>query len=275
MGPADVIIICCYALGSLGSFLGLFPRCGHLRKPAAWAIAAGFLVHSAVIPGAVFSSGLENLSKSALLQLMAWSLVLVYCVAWRVLRYAALGITAGPLALALFLVSGAVRGVDGGLPETMTGLFFVLHPAFLFLNLALVTLGLGSALYFLWLHNKLKSKAIITDSSGSMLALATVDRVNKYVVLAGFPLFTVGVAAGFGWARLARGEVFTPDPQEIVSLLLWLLYAYIFVQRAVFRLQGRRAARQLVILFLALIVSLIGVNVFMNSHHSLFRTGMF
>lgn len=275
MGPADVIIICCYAFGSFGSFLGLFPRYGRLRIFAARAIAAGFFIHSMIVLGAVFFSGLENMSKSVMLQLMAWSLVLVYCVAWRLLRFAALGITAGPLALALFLVSGAVRGVDGGLPETMTGLFFVLHPAFLFLNLALITLGMGSALYFLWLHNKLKSKTILADFSGSMLALTTVDRINKYVVLAGFPLFTVGLAAGFGWACLARGALFTADPKEVVSVLLWLLYAYIFVQRAVFRLQGRRAARLLVLLFLAMLSSLVGVNAFMDSHHSLFHTGMF
>lgn len=276
MGPADAAIICCYTLGSLGGILGLFPRWQSLRKPSAWAIAAGFMLHTASIAGVFLTGDVEDLTKGAILRLMAWSLVFVYCVTWWRLRFSFLGITAGPLALVLFLASGAARNVSGGLPPMMTGAFFFLHLSVLFLNLALVTLGLGSALYFLSLHRKLKAKTVFMDSNGGNTpALATVDRLNKYVVLAGFPLFTIGLVTGFAWAEFARGAVFTADPKEIASVLLWLLYAFVFMQRAVFGVQGKKAAAMLVVLFFAMLFSLVGVNVFMDSHHNLFRSGMF
>lgn len=274
MGFADWVFVF-YALGTIGSILGLFPRWNMLRKPAAYCIGAGFAVHTLAVVSMFFASDINEFSRGQLLQLMAWSLVFVYCVAWWRLRVAFLGITAGPLALLLFFSAAAAGSVDANLPESMTGAFFILHLGMLFLNLALISLGFGSALFFLNLHTKLKSKKALPDASGGAPALATVERINSFVVFAGFPLFTVGLLTGFAWAYLARGAVFTSDPKEIVSILLWLLYAFIFLQRAVFGWQGRKGAIMLAILFAATLCSILGVNFFMDSHHNFFQTPMF
>lgn len=269
------LIMVLYGLGSIGGILALFPRWKALRAPAAWLIAAGFAVHTLSIIALFAALRVDELSKGAFLQIMAWSLVFVYCVAWWRLRVAFLGVTSGPLALGLFHASLAAANVQGGLPESMTGAFFILHLAVLFLNLALMTLGMGSALFFLHLHRQLKSKVILKDMNSDTPALATVERINRFVVLAGFPLFTVGLVTGFVGAVLARGDVVTADPKEVVSLLLWLLYAVVFLQRAVFNWQGRRAALMLIVLFLATLLSLLGVNIFLDSHHNFFQTRVF
>lgn len=274
MSFSDSILIC-YILGSLGGVLGLFPAGRRLRKPAAWLIAAGFAAHTVSVASLCTALSMEELSKGVLLQVMAWSLVFVYCVAWLRLRFAFLGLTCGPLALLLYWASYAAATVEGGLPESMTGAFVILHLVVLFLNLALITFGMGSALFYLNLHRKLKSKTIIRDLNGNAPSLAMVDKINRLVVLIGFPLFTVGLITGFAWAHIVRGAVVSADPKEVTSILLWLFYAVVFLQRAVFNRQGKKAARMLAILFAATILSLVGVNFFMDSHHNFFQTRLF
>lgn len=275
MGFADIILIC-YALGSLGGILGLFPRWQTLSKPAAWLIATGFAAHTVLIVQGFLSRDIGELSRGQLVQVMAWSLVFVYCVTWWRLRFSVLGLTAGPLALALFFfstVSGSI--VEGSLPAAMTGAFFVLHLVVLSLSFGLVTLGMGSSLYFLNLHRKLKSKKIPAETDAHSPALATVDRINRLVVLWGFLLFTMGLTAGFVWARMERGAAVSADPKEVASIMLWLLFALVFMQRFVLGWQGRKAALMLVVLFAAMVGSGIVVNFFLSSHHNFFQPLMF
>lgn len=274
MGLADIVLIC-YTFGSVMGLLGLFPSCRALRKPGAWAIAAGFAAHTLIVPSLFFAHGIKDLSRGDFLQIMAWSLVFVYCVTWWRLRFPILGLTAGPLALVLFFSASAMGNIEGGLPQAMTGAFFVLHLVVLFTNLALITLGLGSALYFLSLHRRLKAKTLMTESDARTPALATVDNINRLVVLWGFPLFTVGLATGFAWAHVSRGAVFTSDPKEIASVCIWLLYSLIFMQRFVLGWQGKKTAVMLIILFAVTVLSMVGVNFFMDSHHNFFQVPVF
>ena len=268
---AEIVLIC-YMLGSLGSIASLFPRWGCLHKPAAWVIVAGFFVHAALIVSIFARGDLMAFSRGELMQILVWSLVFIYCVTWWRLRSPVIGLTIGPLALALFFFSSILCDVDGGLPKYMTGTFLVLHLVLLSINFALIALGFGSSLFFLNLRQKLKSKKMLPTAEGDRPSLITADRINKLVVLWGFPLFTIGLATGFAWALVSRGSVVTSDPKEVASILLWLLYALVFMQRFVLGWHGKKAALMLVILFVATICSLVCVNIFMDSHHNFFQT---
>ncbi len=274
MGFGSIVLVC-YALGSFGGILGLFPGWRSIRTPAAWLIAAGFAVHTLLILLTLLFRDMAELSRGDLVRIMAWSLVFVYCVTWWRLRSSILGLTAGPLALALFFVPQALGNAGGGLPETMTGAFFVLHLVVLSVNLALITLGLGSALYFLNLRKNLKARKLLPETGDTAPALSTVDRVNKLVVLLGFPLFSLGLLTGFVWALASRGAMVTSDPKEVASILLWLLYAMVFMQRFVLGWQGKKAAVMLIVLFAATLLCLVGVNFFMDSHHNFFQAPAF
>ena len=272
MSYADLAIIACYALGTAGGFLGLFPRWRRLRAPAAWCTAAGFALHSLTMLVLLAATGVDTLSKGALLQLMAWSLIMVYCVAWWRLRFALLGLTAAPLALVFFLAAAGAGDAPGAVPEGLTKAFFVLHMGVLSLYMALVTLGFGASVCFLSLHRKLKSKIMLAEANSDVPALATLDRVNYWVVVAGFPLYTLGLLSGFARARAAWGQTLSWDPKEVISLLIWLFFALIFHQRIALGWQGRRMAVMLICLFAVTVASVLGVNMFMDSHHNFFQS---
>lgn len=274
MGFAE-IILGCYALGSFCGFLGLLPRFQELRKPAAWLFAGGFAAHTVLILSVFLSRDIAAFTRGHMLQIMAWSLVFVYCATWWRLRFPILGLTAGPLALALFVFASTADALQGGLPVTMTGAFFVFHLGVLSLSFALMALGMGSALYFLTLHRKLKAKKIPATSNCNTPSLARVDALNRRVLLWTFILFTLGLISGFGWALAERGTAVTSDPKEITSILLWLLYAFAFMQRFVLGRQGRKTAVMLIVLFVATVIALLSVNLFMDSHHNFFQPLMF
>ena len=271
----SIPIIACYGLGSLGFFFGLSPRGLSVRKAATWCIGAGFALHTLLVLLFFFFFKLPEMSKGIFLQIMAWSLIFVYCVTWWRLRFPMLGVFAGPLAILLVFLSDWANCVDAGLPETLTTAFFIFHLTVHFFNLGLITLGFGSALYFLNLHRKLKNKSLAMTLDSNLPALATVDRINALVVLVGFPLFTVGLLTGFAGAHLVRGHMLSSDPKEIVSILIWLVYIFIFIQRAVFAWRGKKAALMLVFLFVSTLASLLGVNFFMDSHHNFFQARFF
>ncbi len=269
---ADMGIIVCYSLGALGGIFGLSPRCRNLRAPAAWCTAAGFVLHTALMFALLLVTSLDELSKRDLLQLMAWSLIFVYCVAWWRLRFSLLGLTAAPLALVFYIAAAGAENVQGAVPDMLSRAFFLLHLGVLFLYLALVTLGFGSSVFFLNLHRKLKSKTMFPDTDNAMPALSTVDRVNHWVVMVGFPLYTIGLVSGFAWARAAWGKTLSWDPKEVVSLFIWLFFALIFHQRVALGWQGRRMAVMLICLFVVTVASIVGVNFLMDSHHNLFQS---
>lgn len=147
-------------------------------------------------------------------------------------------------------------------------MFFGLHIGTLFLSFGLLAMAFGAGVIFLRLERKIKSKEPLNNFDKDMPALATFDRVNHVAVMAGFPLYTIGMASGFVWARLAWGRLLSADPKEIVSIFVWFVFAWLFHQRLAQGWRGRKAAKAVIWLFAISVFSLIGINVFMPTHHS-------
>ncbi len=77
----------------------------------------------------------------------------------------------------------------------------------------------------------------LTCPAGSDQA-ARRERATWRLVCLGFPLLTVGLAAGAAWAKQAWGDWWHWDPKELWSLATWLIFAgYLHLRAA---LAGRR-----------------------------------
>jgi ABC-type transport system involved in cytochrome c biogenesis permease subunit len=126
----------------------------------------------------------------------------------------------------------------------------------------------GAGILFLIQERRIKSKEPLTGFRRDLPALSVLDSVNGLSVLFGFPLYSLGILFGMVSARLAWGTLFSGDPKELISLLVWGLYAFLFRQRLAGGWRGRKPAILAVAVFAAALFSLFAVNTLMTTHHS-------
>jgi ABC-type transport system involved in cytochrome c biogenesis permease subunit len=76
-------------------------------------------------------------------------------------------------------------------------------------------------------------------------SLAKLDQIGRVAVSLGFPLFTVGLAAGAIWAQRNSGllgRAWYSDPKVIAGFAGWLIYAAVVHVRLAGKMGANRAA---------------------------------
>jgi ABC-type transport system involved in cytochrome c biogenesis permease subunit len=208
-----------------------------------------------------------GLSLGAYLQLLAWFLLLCGILGRLTFALEAPLLFAAPLAFLLAAIAYPFLHRQLVLPAPLSGYFYALHIGALFLSLAIIALALGAGLLFLYMHRKIKSKERLVGFQKDFPALSILDKINALCVVTGFPLYTVGIGAGFVWAASVWGTTLSGDPKEVISLLIWLSFAVLFHQRLLRDWQGRKPALFAIGLF-ALCVFSIVANMFLPTHHA-------
>ena len=258
-------VIFLYSLGTLGIFLGTLSLSRTIRQVANRVTLAGFALHTIAVVSMLAAHGFTALPFSSYMQLMAWSLVLLYISAWGWLRLSFLGLTAAPLALLLYVLSMRFSNTHSLLPEHLSGLFFTLHVWSLYFSLGLLAMAFGAGLLFVYMEGKLKKKLPMAEFTRDLPSLSACDKVNRFAVVAGFPLYTLGLMSGFIWAPMAKAIV--ENPKVLLSLFIWFLYALLFYQRTAMRFRGRKTAVMAIVIFGVSALSF-GIDYTM-SHHSI------
>ncbi|MCG8529327.1 MAG: cytochrome c biogenesis protein CcsA [Desulfovibrionales bacterium] len=261
----SLIIVSLYALGALTILTGAITRSPKLKHVSNLLTITGFSVHTILLGYAMAVNGWA-LPSGYYMSMLSWSLLLIYFFMWWRFKLSFLSLTASPLALVLFIGSFHVKAAQ--LPKAWSGAFFGLHIGTLFLSFGLLAMAFGAGILFTRLEAKIKAKEPLNDFEKELPALTTFDKVNQLAVIAGFPLYTVGLITGFIWARIEWGRTLSGDPKEIVSLGVWFIYAWLFHQRLVMGWRGRKAAKAAIWIFGICIFSLIGINIFTSTHHS-------
>jgi ABC-type transport system involved in cytochrome c biogenesis permease subunit len=232
---------------------------------------AGFAAHTLDMGQVTSQPGNSLLDGTFHLSFFAWVLVGCWFLAWMRLKLGFLALTVSPLALFFYIASLAAGQLKVVMPKVLVMPFFALHIASLFIALALLAVASGAGIAFLWIEGRIKSKERLRGFEADMPSLATFDRANHLAVVAGFPLYTLGLATGFLWARMTWGRVFTWDPKEVAAILLWLAFAYLFHQRVMLGWLGRKPAVLAIWLFFLAVLSMLGVNFFLPTHHGFTR----
>lgn len=258
-----------YTLGAclfIGGMLGMRPG---LKKLAGVCSGLGFGLHTVSLVLIYNATGYSSFATGNFhLSLLGWVLLAIFFLLWWKLKLDFLALAASPLALLLFLSSVTLPGSKVLMPKSLAGSFFMLHIGSLFFALGFLAMAFAAGVLFLHLESKIKTKEKLTGFRKELPSLNTFDRANYHAVVFGFPLYTVGLLSGFIWARFAWGRVVTGDLKEIVSLAIWLLYAYLFHQRLAMGWRGRKAAYLAIAVFLFSVFSMVVVNFMVPSHHN-------
>ncbi len=263
-----VLAIHLYALGAVSVVAGILARRNWLKRTGLWLTVVAFVAHTLLLGNTLWTNGPANLPRSSYMLLLAWCITLSGLVAWLRYRYETLLLVVAPVALLAFLAALLLRHADVPLPASLSGMTFSIHIGAIFISIGLMALGFGAGLLFLLQERTIKAKNRMAGFQRDLPALSSLDRINAVTTTLGFPLFSIGILFGFVSARLSWGTLLSGDPKELVSLVVWGLYAWLFHQRFAQGRQGRKPAQLAVAVFLFCVLSLIVVNLVLPSHHN-------
>lgn len=266
----SIAVLLLYASATLCGTVGMATRYRLLKRLAGVLVVLGFMAQTLSLLAGSHSALPGGLSWGAYLQLPAWFLVLCGLIGWWKFRTDAPLLFTVPPALFFFLVSMPYLHVQLRLPPALTASFYTFHVGALFLSLALMAVAFGASLLFLHLNGRLKQKAALSGFRKDFPALALLDRLNAMTTIIGFPLFTLGIAAGLFWAGSVWGHAFSADPKELLTGFIWVLYALLFSVRLSGG-RGRTPAKLSVCIFSLCLFSFLVVNFFMDSHHAFIK----
>lgn len=267
------VIFICYLLSTLGYITYLFIKQDRWRRIAFGLLGAGFVVHTALLTGTFLDAGhipARNLHET--LVIAGWALVSVFLVYQVLFQLNIVGTLAAPLAAGIILVAIIAPREMPSLPD-MEALYssgwLVLHIMAVFWGEAAFAMACATGLLYL-----LQERAIKQKKHGFIFRrlppLEVLDRTGYNCIMAGFFLLSLGLVAGFIYAKSFWGHFISWDPKEVWSLITWVLYAGLIHARLVAGWRGRRSAIMAIAGFACVLFTFLGVNFLMEGHHGAF-----
>jgi ABC-type transport system involved in cytochrome c biogenesis permease subunit len=120
--------------------------------------------------------------------------------------------------------------------------------------LGLIALVWGTTLGFL-LTTPLRDRI-----SASLPDPRKLEDITYKVIIAGWPLLTIGIVMGGMWANEAWGRFWGWDPKETWALITWVVYAGYLHTRITLGWAGKRPAAIAVFAFAVVVFTFMGVN---------------
>ena len=231
-------------------------------------LLAAFALHTLAMFKRGFSINrcpVNNLFEATMF--LAWGLTLTYLIVGLLLRrFRFVGAFAAPVlfAIGVFALMPALDPPHGPQPE-FSGALASLHAATILLAYGAFGLGAAASAMFLTQQHNLKFDKLRAVLS-LMPPIQRLDIVATRVVLVGFVLLTIGLAAG---ERIPRpeGVVYWKDAKVLWSALLWFLYAGLLFSRLKFDFAGRRFALGAIGVFVFVLLTFWGTNLLSPLHH--------
>ncbi|MDI9570094.1 MAG: cytochrome c biogenesis protein CcsA [Pseudomonadota bacterium] len=256
-----------YLLSALIYLFSLFTRRVTPAKVATWVLAGACVLHALFFLGQWTARGYnpflrlhDSLSFFALVMAGAY-------LAFQVrTKTRVLGVFVSPAVFLLMIASSP--GVGGTLtaPAILRGGLVCLHAMLAVIGEALFALASAAGLAYLIQDGLLKRRKA-SRTMKFFPSLRDLDRINHACLLWGFPLLTLGIAAGAIWAGTVWGSPWQWDPKQIWTLAAWLVYAVLLHQRLAIGWKGRRIALLSVAAFMALLTAFLAEKHFFTTLH--------
>jgi ABC-type uncharacterized transport system permease subunit len=244
------------------AYIAYFARPRHARAATAgfWLLAAAFAIHAVAIGvGCSEFGGAEFFSLRGGLVLMVWLASGAYLVLQRFYKVPTLGAFITPFTLVVLLPAlfGDPKHPEV-MPETLRHPTLTLHIVTAGLGVALFGIAFGSAVMYLLQEREVKGKRFGALFS-RLPSLDQLDRMVQRLVRAGFVVYTVALVAGTMTATAVWKSAWSWDPQQVVSLVVWILYGAM-VQLRHSGWHGRRYALLTLVGFVLVLGSMVSLR---------------
>ncbi|MEQ8168115.1 MAG: c-type cytochrome biogenesis protein CcsB [Candidatus Eremiobacterota bacterium] len=200
------------------------------------------------------------------LSLFSWITVFIYLIIIKFKpAHRAIGLFIMPLAC---IINACAIGADNDIVPLMPSLqsfWLFIHVPLCLLGYGFITIAFFSAIIYFIQEKNLKYKNI--KGFNRYPSLMAADELCYTMVTAGFTCLTMGIISGSIWAQNAWGSYWSWDPKETWSLITWLLFAVYLHARYMGGWRGRRTNILIIIGFICLLITFVGVNYLFGGLH--------
>lgn len=259
-----------YFMSMAGYLMFLFNQKSIVQKIAFYLISTAIVSHFISMMIYTIASGhapIQNLSQS--LSLAAFALGVMFLFFQYKVNLKILGVFVSVLLSAIMLAVLMIPDTPVEKSAVLNGFWFYSHIFLVFAGDATLALACGAGILYL-----LQEKGIKTKSPGFFFkrlpSLDLLDNVGYTCLTTGFALLTIGLVAGFIYAKAIWGRFWSWDPKEVFSVGTWMVYAALLHLRLYSGWHGRKSAIMTIIGFFIIIFTFLGVNILLGGHHQPF-----
>jgi ABC-type uncharacterized transport system permease subunit len=260
-------VLAAYVVAAIHSILAFINKRRTVQRVAEWAMAVGFLLHTAaLIVDWAFDGHYPIFFLRETLSFLAWALLAVYALVLYRYRAQALGAFMMPLIAALTFVALLMRSEIQNTPAAFveTWLFPIHTTLLIFAYASFFFVFMASVMYLLQERElKLKTFGAIFHRLPS---LSTVNELATSAAALGLTLLTLGIATGMVWSSERYSRIWHNDPKEIFAVLTWLLYLFLLIYRSTAQWRGSRAAWMGVVGFALVLCTFFGTRLLGGYH---------
>ena len=256
-----------YVMSMIGYIHFLFGQKERSQKVSFGLMAVAVLLHLVSVAMVTASSGhlpVQNLPDN--LSIAALALGGMFIVFQYRAKLKILGVFASILLAGAMLLIWVVPDTPPQQNEVFKGFWFYSHIALVFCGEAALALSCGAGILYL-----LQEKGIKTKKPGFFFkrlpSLDFLDNAGYTFLTTGFALLTIGLVAGFMYARVIWGRFWSWDLKEVFSVGSWLVYAALLHLRLYSGWRGRRSAIMTIVGFVIILFTFLGVNMLLGGHH--------
>ncbi len=259
-----------YVVGALFYLYYLTSAQKNVGKGAAYITAAGAAVHTIAIALRAIEAQRAPLSNQyEFASVFAWGIVLCYIfLEFRYkARYRIFGTFIMPIAIIIMTYAFTL---DKGIRPLMPALqswWLKFHVGTAIFAYGSFALACGLAIMFLYRSYKEETGRLDFVAQKFPELNVLEDFIYKTVTF-GFLFQTLVIVTGAVWAEQAWGRYWGWDPKETWSLITWLIYSIYLHARLTRGLAGRKTAWFVIVGFVCVLFTYIGVNFLLPGLHS-------
>jgi HemX protein len=225
------------------------------RRVAIFTLAAFLLQTSGLLLEGIFMHKCPLGSMADVLEIVAWSLVVIYGIVGTAYRMSLLGLFTSAMA-AVFSIAAIFSGTDRMFPD-ISATILVHAWLSLFSFGAFGIMALVSTMYLIQLHGLKKRK--LAPLFDLLPSLRELERVNFRLLVASAVVYTAAIVVGAWWYFSSGGNI--SEAKLLMALIVWAGYTLALCFKLSGTLHGRRFAYTLIAIFILAIVTLVPLGI--------------